>query len=50
MQYYPAVVMKDIYEEVLRKHPDMKRYFPHYFEEYVSPRDFFWPLYRTMYP
>lgn len=40
--------MRDVYEEMLNRHPDLKTYFPHYHEAYVPPREFFWAVLKAL--
>ena len=39
-----------VYPKALNKFPELEDYFPHYDENYVTPRDFFWGIFSTQYP
>lgn len=50
MNSYPAKLkVKNVYREVLKKHPSFKDYFPDYSDNFVPDQEFFWTMYITLF-
>ena len=50
MSSYPAKLkVKNLYKEVITKHPDFKSFFPDYSDTFVPDQEFFWTMYITLY-
>jgi hypothetical protein len=44
------VTLSKIYRQTLQKFPELMQYFPHYDEEYIPPRQFFWDVVNALKP
>ena len=42
--------MTRVYPMMLEKLPGLIDFFPHYDEEYLPQKDFFWTVFKTAYP
>jgi len=50
MENYPAKLkVKQLYKEVITKHPTFRDYFPDYSSNFTPDQEFFWTMYITLY-
>ena len=47
---YMDITLSKIYKSALEKFPDLIDYFPHYEDDYIPPRDFFWNVLNAVKP
>ena len=44
------VTLEKVYESVMRKFPELEKYFPDYDENYLPPRQYFWDVLTSVKP
>ena len=50
MSSYPSKLkVKNLYKEVVHKHPVFREYFPDYADTFIPDQEFFWTMYITLY-
>ena len=47
---YDELSIKKVYPTIIAWFQDLEVYFPHYDDDYVPPRNFFWPVFNTLHP
>ena len=47
---FNELVLSKIYKSALQKVPELIDYLPHYEEDYLPPRDFFWVVLNALNP
>ena len=44
------MTLQKIYNQSLKKFPELEEYFPHYDEKYIPPRQYFWDILNALKP